>query len=143
EAARARPGKSLRMESALRLRQIHEVARQAFLGKHALNHVAVTSCASQSILYDGSAARRLKEIEEGKYGIGKRQRHIVHHGLQFALRICLQTGVAGSCWNFFSREGGDRVDLIEWRGLALLCGGRCLPGLVRFGLRRSVLQRRY
>src|SRR5207245_9919515 len=42
ESARSRAGELLRLKSALRLRQIHQVSGQPFLGQYALNHVAVT-----------------------------------------------------------------------------------------------------
>ena len=71
-------GKRLWLEGALGLGHVHQVARQALLAQHPLDHRAITSRASQSGLHHGPAFGGLREkIQERQDAVVHREGQIV------------------------------------------------------------------
>src|ERR1700692_4244337 len=54
--------KRRRLESTLRLSQVNQVLRHAFLAQHPRDHPAITAGASQPSFDDGAPSRCLKEV---------------------------------------------------------------------------------
>src|ERR1700738_145501 len=64
---RPSPRKRRGLESALRLCQVNQVLRHAFLAKNPRDHPTITAGTAQAGFDDGAPARSLKKIQEGQH----------------------------------------------------------------------------
>ena len=109
QAPRAGARKRLRLEGALGLRHVHQVARQALLAQHALDHRAIASRAAQSGLDHGPAFGALREkVQERQHAVVHRQRQVVRQILHLAFGAGAQSGVHRPLGNALSEKTRGR-----------------------------------